>query len=253
MTKPEGRILIFALRNRVQGRLESLLEGGFSWRRFGAYGSLPCTNPNTEEGAVTQIVEVAIHPAIGIARVSNSPTDWFYGPEAPGAVAGACEEFSFKDAHGRIKRQAARFRVYAHGDDGSVRELIHGDGVEIRWTVHVANTKAAWYEAINAMDLPGLGQTSQRRNKNVTTDRRQLEIDAGPHNISGRCQRGDEHLLVGRFMDTDVALGEIRTDEKGRLVFLGGFVVARDGPKDRDAPDLPGSIYVETERDEIDH
>ena len=31
-----------------------------------------------------EIVKVAIHPAIGIARVGNSPTDHFFGPEVPG-------------------------------------------------------------------------------------------------------------------------------------------------------------------------
>src|SRR5271168_5082429 len=101
-----------------------------------------------------EIVKVAIHPAIGIARVGNSPTDHFFGSEVP------CEAPSdpnlFRDAQGRIKRQAVRFRIYGLNQRGEVvRELTAKDpGVEITWKVHVANTKAAWFEFQMAFDIP---------------------------------------------------------------------------------------------------
>src|SRR5215510_1482 len=61
-----------------------------------------------------------IHPGIGIARVGNSLGEYFIGPEAP------CDPHdvtapngSFKDADGRIKRQAARFRIDAYDRKGN--------------------------------------------------------------------------------------------------------------------------------------
>lgn len=59
-----------------------------------------------------------IHPAIGFARLGNSPDEYFVGPEIPG-VAPRPEDGRFKDAHGRIRRQAARFRCYGFDDTGT--------------------------------------------------------------------------------------------------------------------------------------
>ena len=81
-----------------------------------------------------------IHPSIGIARVGNSPDEFFIGPERIGehpAPAGG-----FKDAQCRVKRQAARFRIYAHHDNGTVEEITDAEA-DITWTVHLVNKKAA--------------------------------------------------------------------------------------------------------------
>src|SRR5262245_49139754 len=81
-----------------------------------------------------------IHPAIGIARVGNSPDEFFIGPERVGEQPDP--PGGFKDAQCRIKRQAARFRIYAHHDDGTVQEIT-ADEAEITWKVHLVNKKAA--------------------------------------------------------------------------------------------------------------
>src|SRR6266852_7609878 len=61
-----------------------------------------------------------IHPGIGIARVGNSPDGYFIGPEAPcDPREVAAPDGSFKDTDGRIKRQAARFRIYAYDRKGN--------------------------------------------------------------------------------------------------------------------------------------
>jgi hypothetical protein len=82
------------------------------------------------------ITHVKIHPAIGVARVGNSPSSWFWGPEYPGERPGP----PFKDERCRVKKQAARFRLFAYHDDGPPTVLTSADG-EIRWRVRVANAK----------------------------------------------------------------------------------------------------------------
>lgn len=176
-----------------------------------------------------EIVRAAIYPGIGIARVGNSPDEFFLGPEAPGMVPGMNkgvpdEEFRYKDKKGRVKRQAARFRIYGFDSAGrAVRELTMDDkNVKITWTVHVANKKASWYQFNNAMDLPNLAMSAiQRNNKVRGRHRQQLMIDPGPGSVSGRDIKGPR--LVGKFMGNNVELGGLRTDEAGRLIFLGGF------------------------------
>src|SRR5688572_1843529 len=81
-----------------------------------------------------------IHPAIGVARVGNSPDDFFVGPERPVEVPEPSG--GFKDGQCRVKRQAARFRVFAHHDDGSTQEITDAEA-EIHWRVHLVNAKAA--------------------------------------------------------------------------------------------------------------
>ena len=100
-----------------------------------------------------------VHPAVGVARLGNSPGDFYLEPEAIGGLPLECDKDGnaksenvrkFKDAEGRIRRQGAQFRIYAFdsndpNDPG--REITLGDpDVEsIEWTVHLANKKAVWY------------------------------------------------------------------------------------------------------------
>src|ERR1700727_2037825 len=114
-----------------------------------------------------------IHPSVGIARLGNSDTEFCLAPETPAGLPAECDicgnpRFGpdgvtpvfvnkFRDAEGRIKRQAARFQVYAF-DEASPegRPLRLGDPVEgggnngmlvdIRWRVWVANKKASWFQ-----------------------------------------------------------------------------------------------------------
>ncbi|WP_424638003.1 LodA/GoxA family CTQ-dependent oxidase [Embleya sp. AB8] len=181
------------------------------------------------------IVRIRIHPAIGIARVGNStrPDGWFYGPETPNPPVSA--PGSVKDRDGAIKRQAARFRLYGYAADGRVlREVTRADqGTTITWGVHVANRKAAWYEFHLPLDIPDsrdpAAKPSVRRNPRVT-DRRSLVIDPGRKTLNA-AGAGPVAFAGGRFLGrVDVPLGEMRTDEHGRLVVLGGH--GRSGSPD---------------------
>ena len=145
-----------------------------------------------------------IHPAIGIARVGNSPDEFFIGPERmneePNPPGG------FKDAQCRVKRQAARFRIFAHHDDGSVAEITAADA-DISWTVHLVNRKAA-------NPLRGNGESAA-----------DLTIDPGARTLNGPAQRqlfDNGQIKFSGTPTTTVPLGEIRTDTDNRLLVLGG-------------------------------
>ena len=167
--------------------------------------------------ALGRIVRVAVHPSVGIARVGNSEDSFFFGPDLPGQLPVAPD--GFKDASGAIARQAARFRVYGYDEQGEVvRELVSSDG-DIRWTVSVANKKAAWYDFDTAMDIPVAAAVS-RRNADVTgAARDRLVIASGEQSIAGPAA-DPVALDAGRFLDVPVPLGELLTDELGRLVFV---------------------------------
>lgn len=173
---------------------------------------------------MTEIVRCVIHPGIGIARVGNAPTEYYVGPEAPGQVPAPTG--GFKDAAGRIKRQAARFRVYGLDKDGAVVREVTADVGEVAWRVHLANRKAAWYQFLNAMDLGSkYALVAPRRNAGITgAARKKLIIDPGSRSITGRSIKGTAYRFdSGQFMGTKVRLGEVRTDNLGRLLVLGGF------------------------------
>jgi hypothetical protein len=169
-------------------------------------------------------VRYVIHPCIGVARVGNSETEYFVGPESPGDVPRP--EGGYKDGDGRVKRQAARFRIYEVNEAGEAVREITAEGAEITWRVHLANRKAGWYDFLNAMDLgPKYAKSTAPRNNTITgDDRRKLDIDPGSRAITGRGTQGDAYRFdSGEFMEKKVPLGELRTDEAGRLLVLGGY------------------------------
>jgi hypothetical protein len=169
----------------------------------------------------TVVVRAAIHPAIGIARMGNSE-EFFVGPEVtepeprPAAF--------YRDGTGALKRQAARFRIYGYNAAGEVvRELTPG-WADVHWTAHVANRKASWYQWLLALDIPEAADLKVGlRNPTVAGEaRQQLVIDGGARTIEGTGSYGSEYRFEGEFQGTPVYLGELRTDENGRLLFLGG-------------------------------
>ena len=168
------------------------------------------------------IVRAVIYPGIGIASVGNSANDFYIGPEVtdpPAAPLGF-----YRDATGALKREAARFRIYGYNAQGHVvAELTQSANVEIAWTVHLANSKAAWYQWQIAMDIPDAATTVLPLRNAKVTDRAGLTIDAGPQSISGTAAA--PVTCAGKFsfggVTTDVPLGVLRTDDAGRLLVLG--------------------------------
>ena len=174
-----------------------------------------------------QIAYAKIHPSIGIARVGNSQKeDGFYiGPQVvdplpkPGNF--------YRDGTGALKREVAEFRIYGYDAQGRVVcELDMQEGVEITWTVELANHKSAWYNFELALDIPeaATATPSTRRNANVPLpERGALSIQPGPRSISEPRASGQQyHFDGGSFLGIPVPLGELRTDPRGRLWVFGG-------------------------------
>jgi hypothetical protein len=186
----------------------------------------------------TTIVRAAIHPAIGVARVGNSQDEFVLAPELP--VPPPVPVGSSKDATGALKRQAARFRIYGYNASGAAVAELTSASADVTWTVHLANAKAAWYQFQIALDIPEAGAAAdpirrntpealalmapptQRRNK-AEPDRSKLLIDPGPRSIRGNGTKGPAYAFdTGKFYDKPVYLGELQTDDHGRLIVLGG-------------------------------
>ena len=214
-----------------------------------------------------------IHPSIGIARLGDSPTEFYLCPDEAGVLPIECTPdgrpvigpdgheqriSTFKDEQSRVKRQAARFRLYVYDDPGSPgRELKIGDQItftnrhsgqtilgevlDVLWTVYLANKKSIWYEFQETSGEHGYGKKHPLRNADVADPavRQHLVIDPGPQTVglaAGTAQnasfaRGQNSSAPQTFppplqpnsIDT---LGEVKVyaqDKSSRLIVLGGF------------------------------
>jgi hypothetical protein len=202
-----------------------------------------------------------IHPSIGIARLGDSPDQFYIGPDKPAALPTECDlegnpvmspygagvpVKNFKDAQGRIKRQAARFQVYVYDDESPEGRPLnltnpvqgggnHGRLIDVQWRVHVANKKSAWYEFHGLQGEHGYDDTCPLRNASITdpNQRQRLIIDPGPRFVNTNDRRRASfdrnsscyapifppENLSPRPIDT---LGDLLTDNAGRLLVLGG-------------------------------
>jgi hypothetical protein len=127
------------------------------------------------------ITRAAIHPAIGVARVGNSDSQYFIGPEVPYPTIDP--PGGYKDSSGAVKRQAARFRIYGYNKDNEVISELNSENADIEWTVHVANKKSAWYRFIIALDIPEAVNSSMltlQRNSDVKGDERRTLLSERP-------------------------------------------------------------------------
>ncbi len=176
-----------------------------------------------------------IHPGIGVGRIGNSPDRFFVGPETPEhpgfEIQGDNSETSmakgkYMDAAGKIKRQAVRFRVFEYDQDAAgkltLKREITDNEAKITWRVDLVNRKAALDHAPphNGID-PRVA--AKPRNPTITGAARASLIihDKRDQPISGKNQRG-VFFDQGEFRGTKVFLGELQTDNAGRLLVLGG-------------------------------
>lgn len=171
----------------------------------------------------TCIVKAVIYPSIGIARVGTSDA-WFVGPEVPNPPAQPAG--FYRDADGKLKRQAARFRVYGVNAKGEIVKALDATNATIEWQVQLANTKAAWYAFQLAQDIPEAAMAAPTTLRNpAVADRASLAITPGPRTVSG-ANAGPQPFDDGQFVGKSVYLGEITTDEAGHLIVVGGHGVS---------------------------
>ena len=204
-----------------------------------------------------------IHPGIGIARLGNSPDDICISPETPAALPYACDRqgnlvpstdgttpapiSKFKDAEGRIKRQAARFQVFVYDEESPEGRPLaignpiagggnHGTLVNIQWRVYLANKKACWYQFKQLEGEHGYLDDHPLRNASITDEnaRKRLIIDPGPQvvdlqlNRRACFDRTTHANFAPTFPPEDLqpcsinTLGEILTNDAGNLLVLGG-------------------------------
>jgi L-Lysine epsilon oxidase N-terminal/L-lysine epsilon oxidase C-terminal domain len=154
-----------------------------------------------------------IHPAINIARIGSSQEIYiapetaagekvddaglFGGlPTKPGTEADFITEDDLRDKKGEVKRQAARFRIFAY--PGETPTYPSGEGVEITlggkvdgktvtdilWTVHLANKKLNNY-AIGPNGLAGYKNlaTVPIRNGNYPNVPPQAQTPGSPQSV----------------------------------------------------------------------
>ena len=120
-----------------------------------------------------------IYPAIGVARIGNSESGYFLGPESPGIVP----DGPYRDSgSGKIKPQGVRFRIYKFTRDEFGKETLNNEVIldnktKITWSIHLVNSKAA-----GGNFPPGGPSSSSLRNAGY--DRAGLVIDASTRSIS---------------------------------------------------------------------
>lgn len=221
------------------------------------------------------VVKYSIHPPIGVARVGNSP-DFYLAPVDIGTRPIECNIYGdeesegnkpkyvkkFKDANKRVRRQATKFTIWKYDTDDKNPKLVPVDLTSkkevksVKWTVHLANKKSAWYhfdqfygdlliDKNNTYKAHGV----ELRNADIKgSKRRQLIVDFGPRTVDSphskiafkndssvpqiivngqlkkypatlpyhQLERKPKYGLPIRY------LGELRTDAKNNLVVLGG-------------------------------
>ena len=209
----------------------------------------------------SRVAKYRIHPGIGLARVGDSRRAFFIGPEVPcDPRAVTPPDGGYKDGEGRVKRQAARFRIYGYDPNDDVvgeipllgpNDLDDAGKAKVEWHVHLANKKGAWhefagrYETVEDPPLRNAYSVSGRSPDERDPDARaELIIDPGRRSIDGRGHSENPSFDSGRFLGTSVSLGELRADDRGRLLVLGGSGHAAstkfDNPigADTDRPDF---------------
>jgi hypothetical protein len=193
-----------------------------------------------------------IHPGVGIARLGNSNTEFYIAPETPAALPQAyCMGNPRLSLDGTTQIMVGTFRMRRpHQTPGSAlpgvclrRRQPDGRPLKfIRWKVAAIAARWTSISGISRQRRAGTVQfpgrrtrlPSKRRNAGVTGEARdRLIIDPGPRIVNTTTDRrasfdrsGDGQyattfppLLQPSSIDT---LGDILTDDSGRLLVLGG-------------------------------
>ena len=130
-----------------------------------------------------------IYPAVGIARVGTSTDSWYLGQESP-QLDFLPEGGSYRDSSHNLKPMGCRFRIYEMEDGQAVREVtLGGDVTTISWQIRLGNLK------------------NMRQH-----------LDTGNLEISGSGQLQPIEITA---QGIQLHMGDLRTDNEGRLILVG--------------------------------
>lgn len=222
-----------------------------------------------------------IHPAIGIARVGNSE-EYYLGPESmagmelpgktctgglpirPGTEDSTILSTELRDSSGKLKRQAARFRIFQYafedaagpevyplGKQGSPAEVAIGSMVDgkivsdIVWTVHLANKKANSWKGGEGVAPFEHGATPALRNagfsgQDTPDDPHRLAllvIDPGPRAVQASRQAVLQFDAATEPCCADAATGAVHGLPAYPVSFPRGATPGADGQ-------APGAIIA---------
>ena len=164
-------------------------------------------------------MKYTIYPPIGFARLGNSPSGYFVGPEVRDSlgveIANDYSETpveSFKDADFRMKRQGARFHIFEVPEDGaSARPAVLPEGSTVQWGLELKNKKDAIIRLQRPPSRPMKVDLDPSRSDRLIHATAEVEgAKAGPSTLNGK------------YRNSAIYLGEIRTDGRQRLIVLGG-------------------------------
>jgi hypothetical protein len=189
--------------------------------------------------ATGRIVSCKIHPAIGIARVGNStrPDGFFLGPEVPGESLPPPGGYKDPADVSIVLKQACRFWIFGYDERGELVGELPANA-SVTWRVQLGNKKAEWYEFAGP-DGETSPPTTPKRNP-LVADRASLVITTTVEEIAG--PNGQRPLVgfLGIAGNQPVTLGEMRTENDGKLLVLGGSGEASSWTK----PISPIADYV---------
>ena len=196
-------------------------------------------------------MELKISPSIGVARLGNSKKQFCLSPDEIGGLPYEADASgnklgpikNFKDDESQVRRQGQLFKILdADGDEVTSNTP---NVASMEWTVHLANKKAAWYQYSELEGNLLYGKQNSYKNRNVAfrnasktteSERQTLIIDPGPRSVSGSNQSiGFDQGSVpsgypAQYPPSTVSsgtpietLGDLKTDDEGRLIVLGGY------------------------------
>ena len=162
-----------------------------------------------------------IHPAIGVARVGNSPDGILHRPGITGFTRGGDRRRRHRDSPDSSTNTTgwSSARPPAFGCSPTSKTLQATSNWSARW---VADARVEWtVDLVNRKAALGRDAgPAQPRNIDIA-DRNSLIIRGPqPATIAGAGQPARE--IKGTFLGKNVYLGELRTDGNGRLIVLGG-------------------------------
>ncbi|MER9145615.1 LodA/GoxA family CTQ-dependent oxidase [Mesorhizobium sp. M0871] len=171
------------------------------------------------------MVSYRIFPAIGIARIGGDE-DFFLGPERVGEgpiePASGAKATRFKSADGKlIRKQGARFHLFESTDGVAWTPAKLPIDATVEWSVVLANTKAA-------AERPSVPPIKATRPV-MAAGSEGMAIVSAKTTITGA---GQSSAALGGVFETigptgqpfivEVKLGQLRTDDQGRLIVTGG-------------------------------